>query len=621
MIDREQDTTRSLAKLMTPGAPWKGLGENQAYYNGTTPDTSPTGGALIVDQQTNWPVAAVKPRTLRPHSENGDVDKTGVVYNAFSVEDAERKVIIRRLVDTTSGSENEVRLLGIRNTPALKKKVQKKLEQENIGGYTTWEIAADMMEANRKVVRGASLANIQYGVEQQNQAIVEVVEEDNAETGQNGRIIMVSARPNFDPDVEPPDDIYVIAMVDLLADGSINTESPGVLAWMAHSSHAMLDNLSPEEIAERIKSGDKDFAKKAAMEFDASALHDHTGMVDEEQTNPNFYAAFLNKEMGVLGPMLGVTTFSGPFRNSTYSKAHELKQFVRPWFKTAGYQAAYKEMGSEAYLEEANRNITEGAASSLTRAGVTGDKSHGETRVRTEPFRTAERLYGSAHPLSETEALYSFSGNVNAAILSHYHITGVEIDIPEPGKRYFSDPDEMRYNINRQQIGAHGQFANIIDGRGEVTSYRDFMLGYAEFVEAQIRNLGIETSQFTRRDGSQVDEIEEFTDRIRRVVDTPEEGWNIDHYMDPDHPDYAKGTLSTHLIAELAVRVTGDDRWRTSYKDEEGEWKEFNDYDSARDWWKSVTREIPEGRYDEEIQEITSHLADLTHDRYRDKNK
>ena len=599
----------SLAKLVEKKGKHPGFPEGYSFYNGKSPQETQTGGALVVNPE-GWPVAMVKPRPLRTDPVNNVLDLVDVVNNGFTPESRDVHKPVQDIASLSAGSENEFRIAGVRVSAKLHVEAAARANVDG-GGYTTYEVSNDQIEANRPVVKSVSLKAIESAIEKHTKIVGDVVE--NA----GGKLIITSSRPNTDHAVNTPDDLYVKSMVDLLASGGfINTENPAVLAWMQHTSSTMLDNLSAEEIAQKVKS-DFDFAKRGILEFDASAIHAHI-RVNHQEPNPDFYAFALNHEMGVIGPMLSVPTFSGPFRNGFYGKIHEAKQIHRKWFKTAGYQAAYHRLGSEKYLEETNRNITEGAASSLTRAGITGDKSHGETRIRTEEtIKTMELLQGSAHPLPEIEAAFVFGGAINTAILSHYYKGGAEGEIPNEAIRYFSKPNLRRYELNRMQIAVHAQFADIMTGDGKFESYKNFIDGYGKFIKAEINRLQINTSNYSVDEyGQPVDEIDEFVDRLNGVCQVPEEGWSINNYMNRSHKDYLKGTLATHLIAELAVRVTGDNRWRTHYPDGNGDWQQLTDYDTGKKWWKTLLSKLPEGSYEEEIKDIMNQYANLIHNRF-----
>jgi hypothetical protein len=598
----------SLAKLVEKQGPYGGLADGQSYYNGSTPDTSQTGAALVVDKN-GWPVAMVKPKVLRTDPDGNLLDKVDVVDNGFKPESIKRHEPITRLSTLSTGSENEFRLIGVRVRKKMHEKVTDKARQ-NGGGYTTYEVSNDQIEANRPVVRQAHLEGIEMVTENHTKMVIGVVEEEG------GRIIITSSRPNTDKELDVADDDYVRGMVQLLASRNyLNIDNPAILSWMQYTSHEMMENLGPQEIAERIRS-ELNYAEKGILEFDASAIHGHV-RVNNSEPNPHFYAFVLNQEMGVLGPMLSVPTFSGPFRNGVYSKLHEAKQIHRPWFRTAGFQGAFYPMGSSEYLAEAYKNTTKGVSSSLTRAGITGDKSHGETRIRTEKsIKTMERLYGSAHPLPETEAAFVFSGVINTAILSHYYTSDGEGVIPPEAKKFFSKPNERRFNLNRQQIAVHGPFASIVNGEGKVQDYQSFISEYTKFVKHETKRLGI-TSSVYQLNGKEVNEVDVFTDRLNRVCEIPQQGWNLKNYMTEQHPDYAVGTLSTHLIAELAIKVLKDENWRTQYLDEKKNWQQATDYDSGKNWWKSILRNLPEGRYEEEIRDIIKSYSDYIHLRFQ----
>ncbi|MEM3112318.1 MAG: hypothetical protein QXY90_04690 [Candidatus Anstonellales archaeon] len=584
----------SVAKLMTPKGDWEGPAPEEVYY-GMGPKESPTGGALIVDQN-KWPVKLVKPEALRPISPNGGIDRGGVVENAYPKESTRTFIPISDIGETSMGAECEFRLVGIEVSPEMHERTKEACKV--CGGYTTYEVASDMIEANRPVVTNASFQGMAEAAEKHTEVIVRTVE------GMGGRVIMTSSRPNTNRNVTSAPDPYVDAMIGHLANGFLNLDY-AIMAWIAYTSQSMLGTSSVDEIIEKAKH-DHPFARNLILEFDASGLHSHI-RINHQEPNPHFYAFFLNHEMGVIGPAMSVHTLSGPFRNGTYTKLHDNRLIHRLLFRTAGYQPPFYPMGSYEYLEEASRNITQGAASSLTRAGITGDRSHGDARIRTEPFRTAERLFGCAHPLPEVEAVYAFAGNVNAAILSHYYVSDGRGKIPDHAKAYYCEPNKHRYHINRLQFAAHGPFSILIDGNGKAVTFKRFIEGYSAFVVCELRELGIHIDE---------EDLRQFQSWLVKPIGVPEEGWSVANYHDPKHPDYGKGALSTHLIAELAVKVTRDKMWRTQYKDSDGNWKKVETYDDACNWWRALHRVLPEGHYEDEIREIVRILADAIHNRY-----
>lgn len=572
------DGKLSIHKVMKPKGEWQGLVPGHTIYNGTDVATQ---AALVVDE-TGWPTHVIQPTRFRPETPY-PVDLTNVLPNGFSREHTLSHEPIQTVADLTTGSEVEVTILGGKISQEMHDRVKELCDQYIGSGYSTNEVRDDMIEGNRPVVH-ATFADVVHAARLQNAILVRVAEERGV------TLSFDSAASLTNQESGPPEEPYVRAMIDVLT-GYI-TDSPRQLAWTGVVSSGMLDSqngahaLSPHDIAQRMD--DLEFARRMVNEFCPKAHHIH---LRSPNPNPHFYAFMLNHVMGGIAHPRTIASFSGPFKNERYMSLHEVKKIQRLLFKTAGFQPAYLEMGTPESNDEMYRNLTTGAAASLTRAHLTADKSHGDSRLRTEPtLLTAELLTPSTHPLAEVEATQVMAYAYDMAILSHYYSgQGTEGQIPDYARRYYAMPDPETYERNRIAMAVHGPFATIIDGNGQKALYSEYIVDYAAFLAYELDRLGIQTPP---------GEVETVTGWLVRSAELPTE-WNLSHYMDPAHQDYGKGNLATHMIAELAVRVLPD-----------GENMRFVD-------WKTMRKALKSGIYEQEVRDIIQQFSQQIHALYR----
>lgn len=607
MIACEDPEKVSEAKKMDASGVWKGLEEDEEWHDDISPKESPTGGALIVKKTKKgrrWAVGMVKPKKLWPDPNSDRPDSTAVTYNAYKEADTYQHKPITNLSSESTGSENEWHLLvgDVDNDVHEAVKHNTRLHpHEYDAGRTTYEVAGQMIETNGPPVPTDWKTLVKSKISHY-QTVLKTLKERGI------KAVITSSRPLNIKGLNYPNDPYVKSVISTLAHKEQFTQSWGTLSWIAHSSGETLGVNSGDELKNKLENPpDNDFFDKAVLQFDAAAIHTHHK--PDSEPNPHFYAEYLNKTMGGIGRALGVMTYSGPFRNGVYAKLHEYKLITRSWFRKAGYQPAYKVMGSEEALAEMNENITVNSATSLTRAGISDDKTYGDTRLRYEKLRTAEVLMGSATPLPEVETAFQFGNSLNMALMSHYYNNETKTsEVPKYARRFFSNPNEKRYNLNRIASAAHGPFADFIDGDGNVTTHREFLLAYAKFAGEETKRLGIQLE-----DG----DLKAFQDQLEKSVSIPTEGWNVENYMNPDHKDYSKGVLSTHLIAELLVKAKGEEKWRTHYKDSDGHWQKMETFEDGKKWWHNVTQELDEGKYEEEIKDIMEKYSDQIEKRYK----
>ncbi len=570
----------SIHKLMTPQGEWPGLDEGEQFFEDA--DATKT-GALITDS-AGWPRAAIQPPLFRPETDY-PIDKKSVLINGFSPESAVQHKVIKTVSALTTGSEVEVSMISKtrrqnRTTENMLGRVSELGQEQGIGGYATFEIRDDMIEANRPVTN-ATFDEVMKTARQQNRILVQLADE------QNSRVTFDSSASILDHNVDFPASPYVRAIVDLLADKFL-TEDKRVLSWTALVSEDILGEnteapLTHTEIAQNIDN--HDFAIKMAREFCCKAHHIHIGL---DNPNPNFYAFALNHIMGGIGLPRSIGSFSGPFKNGRYFKIHEVKQMQRPIFKTAGFQPPYEAMGSKHSNQIIQENLSVHETASLTRALIPENKAHGNSRIRTEgTLKTAELLFPSTHPLAEVEAAQVMAYAYDMAILSHYYSgMGITGEIPENAKRFYAEPDRNRFHRNRIQAAVNGPYATVYDGTGEAMSYFDYMQTYTDFLKKELPRLNIETPE---------GEIEKVCRWLLKSAQKPTE-WKIENYLNPMHPDYGVGCFATHMVGELSARLNGE-RARTL-------------------GWPMLRNSVKTGKYEHEVKSIIDEFGDLIHSLY-----
>ena len=566
----------SIHKAIAPKGPWEGPDPGWTTYEQADPKT---GAVLFVED--GWPVAMVQPLAFRPET-NWNIDKANVLYNGFPPEAIRTHVPISDISKLTVGSEVEMSLHGLKVSQQLHDEI-KAVCNSNGGGYSTNEVRDDMIEANRPV-KNATFTGVVQSIVEQNRHVLSIV------ASRGGAVTIESSASVLNPQSGPPDEKYVQAMVDLLATRFISHDAR-VLAWLRLVSSEML-GIDKETRIDQIQAQltDLEYSRRVVNEFCCKAHHIH---VREEEPNPNFYAYFLNHITGGVAQIRSINSYSGPFKNGVFPGIHEVKQLQRLLFNTAGYQPAYHPMGSQQANAEISKNIRHGAAASLTRGLITNDKSHGNSRIRTEStLKTAELLMPSAHPIPEVEATQVMCTAIDMAILSHYYQgPNLEGEIPEYAKPFYAQPDERRYHHNRIQSAVHGPNATVLDGLGNRISYQQYIESYVQFITLETQRLGIKTAP---------GEIEQISSWLLKTAQKPTQ-WNIQNYLNPHHPDYGVGCLSTHLIAELASELNVEGCRNMS-------WQSPDHHD--------LRRSVKPGTYHQQIGTVINKFAQAIHNLY-----
>jgi hypothetical protein len=567
----------SLHKVMAPKGLFEGFGGEGSYFANADPLTS---AALWVSKE-GWPIGVIRPPTMRPVTPPGELDKASVLYNGFKEESVSQHIPITNLNQITAGSETEVELTGTVASSELHQNLRSVLGDN--GGYTTFEVDAKFLEMNRPVAPEVSFGTVHGITTIQNQQIIAYL----GKTGL-GKVTFDSSA-SVVRDSNPPNDNYVKAMIDILAFNFLSRDKR-TLAWFTTVSGEALGLLDGGDNNSSIENGLSDiaFTRKMVGEFCSKAHHIHLKV---SNPNPNFYAFVLNNVMGGIGQIRAAATFSGPFKNEAFLKLSEVKQLNRLIFGTAGFQPAYLAMGTPDCNALIHHNLTQGAAVSLSRALITDDKSHGDSRIRTEEtLLTAEFLMPSTHPLAEVETTQVVSFAIDMAILSHYFRvkSSLASQIPEQARPFYANPDEKRYHQNRIALALHGSQAVIIDGQGKTITYLEYIEKYVDFLVREITSLGIETSQ---------GDIENIRIWLLKSGKRPTV-YNLANYFNEDHKDYGLGCLSHLLVAELGSKVFGDD------------FRELS--------WQNMRMQLATGKYSREIQEVMSYAANLTANHYAD---
>ena len=240
----------------------------------------------------------------------------------------------------------------------------------------------------------------------------------------------------------------------------------------------------------------------------------------------------------------GALLFSTPFLNGVYSGRLDIRtQSKREVLTTAGYQEPFLPLEQD--LARINRAVIEGRVPTIARGYCRGGgdgncRFHGQGRVRSDRENpTFEDMIPSSHPLDTLTAAYAWLKACDMVYLTYCYSNNLQ-----PDSRFYQLLDEESYLNLQEELELNGP-----------QQYKQNLREYLVFME-----------KFLTTHGLMADTDQQAFTVVENALQQPDQ-YGVAHYLDPQSPSFAKGTLSEHLIADLKDQ-TGAEELPLNYQPE-----------------------------------------------------